>query len=161
MVIGGSIGELAIGEGPSGASPRDLYAQMLERIDALEKGMAQLGLLPAAIGHNRPQEDEPLTAEDRAALADAIAILRSQPPQPAVRPADAVRAAAQLRASAWKLGAYLAPKVDEFISEFVKAAGAEAGKRTMQFGFWVSLYLLLMEALQAATTWLQALPTSP
>ncbi len=145
---------------PEGHGP-DLHAEMLARLDALERGMMQLGLLPPPIGHNRPPEDEVLSPEDRTAISNAIATLKAQPAQPAARPPEATDAVALLQSVARKVWPYLTDKAALFADEFVKSAGGELGKRVVQFPYWAALYFLLQHAINAAMTWLQALPAAP
>jgi hypothetical protein len=97
---------------------------MIARLDALERGMTELGLLPPdrvlelpppGIGHNRPPEDQVLTLEDRAEISNAIAVLKAEPPQPVSRSPEAVHASERLGAAAHKVRVYVAAKLDTFI----------------------------------------------
>ena len=143
---------------PFPPNPPPDYAEMIARLDALERGMKELGLLPAAIGHNRPPEDEVLGPEDRTEIANAITTLKSQPPEPATQPPEAINAVERLKSAALKVGAYLAAKGDLLVEELVKSVGAGLGKSVVK---WAALYFLLHRALDAAMNWLQGLPPTP
>ena len=108
---------------PFPPNPPPEYAEMIARLDALERGMREIGLLPVGIGHNHPPEDQVLSPEDRAAISGAIATLKAQPPQPATRAPEAINAAEELESVAKKVGAYLRDKVDLLADAFVKGAG--------------------------------------
>jgi hypothetical protein len=53
-----------------------------------------------------------------------------------------------------RLGAYLLKQADVFISEAVKSAGKETGKRLMQSPFWWILATTLMLVGQSVSNWL-------
>jgi hypothetical protein len=146
---------------PFPPNPPPDYAEMIARLDALDRGMRELGLLPAGIGHNQPPGDQVLTPEDRAAISDAIAILKAEPPQPAARSLEAVHASARLQAAAHKVAVYVAAKLDVFIDAFAKSAGDELGKKATQLLYWVAICHLLSNAAEAVTSWLYALPPVP
>jgi hypothetical protein len=146
---------------PFPPNPPTDHAEMIARLDALERGMTQLGVLPATIGHNRPPEDDVLSVDDRNEIADAIATLKAQPPEPATRPPEAVHAFERLAAAAQKVAAYLLGQTDPFIEAYVKAAGAELGKRSVQLAYWVVVAHLMNPALQAVVNWLHSLTPAP
>jgi hypothetical protein len=58
---------------------------MLAHVGELEDGLAKLGLLPSTIGHNRPMIAD---SQGSRRLGVAIATLKAQSPNPAVRPAQ-------------------------------------------------------------------------
>jgi hypothetical protein len=53
-----------------------------------------------------------------------------------------------------RLGTYLLKQADVFISEAVKSAGKEFGKRLVQSPFWWALATALMTAAQSVFRWL-------
>jgi hypothetical protein len=137
-----------------------LHAEMQKRIAMLEETIAKLRPPPEpGIGHNNPPEpleDEPLSAEDRRELSQALDVLKSQPPQPPDDGEAAGNAAIIVKAKAEKAQSWIARQADSFVSEAVK----EAGKG---FGRWAprALFLLLADYLwglhDIAIQWLQAL----
>ncbi len=131
-----------------------LHAQMLERIDELERALESVR--PPGIGHNRPPEpleDQPLTADDYQAIIDAISVVRSQPIEPSAMPLEAVEAASALRKVGTKISGYL----DAFTIEMMKAAGAETGKWMVRLPAWGLLAKALAGASGAVMTWIHAL----
>jgi hypothetical protein len=99
------------------------HEEMLSRIAILESLIAELPKQPVGIGHNRP----PITQEDIGEITQAILILKAQPA------IDEARAAGStLMKFGERLGAYLLKQANVFISEAVKSAGKETGKRLVQ-----------------------------
>jgi len=121
------------------------HEEMLSRIAILESLIAELPKQPVGIGHNRP----PITQEDIGEITQAILILKAQPA------IDEARAAGStLMKFGERLGAYLLKQADVFISEAVKSAGKETGKRLVQSPFWWALATTLMLVGQSVSNWL-------
>lgn len=131
-----------------------LHAQMLERIDELERALESVR--PPGIGHNHPPEpleDQPLAADDYQAILDAISVVRSQPTEPSAMPLEAVEAATALR----KVGTKISDYLDAFTIEMMKAAGAETGKWMVRLPAWGLLAKALAVASGAVMAWIHAL----
>jgi hypothetical protein len=141
--------------------PRALFQEILWRLDAIEQTLANL---PAGIGHNRPPETiepVPFTDEDRKVVEQAIVVLREQPPHPASPPAEAIQAAVVVRTLGERIGHYITKQADAFVSETVKGAGKEFGKRIVQMPFWIILSGQLVAIGTAVSRWIVSLGGSP
>jgi hypothetical protein len=141
------------------ADPLALHQQMLWRIEALEQAMANLSAM-GMIGHNRPPEPidpVPFNDEDRAVVEQAIVIFGGQPPRPPSPPGDAIQAAAQIKTLGERIRAYVAKQADVFVSEAVKKAGQEFGKRSVQLGVWLIVADQLIGLANAVRDWITAL----
>jgi hypothetical protein len=151
--------------------PRALHARMLQRIEALEEALQTLATHRAGIGHNRPPElfvpfqdadfrtlRSARLVLDLQAIKSALAVLKAQPPKPAAPPADAIEAAHELKTIGERLKAYALKQTDVFVSEAVKSAGAELGKRLVQSPFWLTLAAMLIAVARAASAWIASLP---
>jgi hypothetical protein len=146
--------------------PAALYQEMLSRTAVLEKMMAELNGQWPGIGHNNPPEPIETFSfgdDDRQALDQAVAVLKAQPLAP-VAPTDARNAATILKAIGERLwtdlvraGGYSAKQADAFISEAVKSAGTETGKRLVQLPFWWALASTLMALASTVNDWLGSL----
>ncbi len=146
------------------ADPRALHAEMLDRIDALERAMASsLKRRRRGIGHNNPPEPiepEPLSANELREIRRAMAVLRAQPPAPSA-PSTEARAAVtlltklgdRLRLLAIAARAYLGKQVDNFVTEAVK----ESAKRIVQSPFWLAVINQLPALADVAHQWLASL----
>jgi hypothetical protein len=135
------------------------HAAMLSWIAALERLLAELSKhkklitelpkLPIGIGHNRP----PITNEDIKEIRQAVAVLKAQPVVPTA--SDELRAAGStLMRFGEELGTYLLKQADVFVSEAVKSAGKEFGKRLVQSPFWWALATALLLAANSVASWL-------
>jgi hypothetical protein len=143
-----------------------LYREMQSRLLVLENLIAELKGQSARIGHNNPPDPIEGIAfgdDDRRAIDQAIAVLKAQTLVPAKR-SEARKAEARLRAIGERLwtdlsraGAYAAKQADIFISEMVKAGGAEVGKRLAQVPFWWILAATLMALAASVSSWLGSL----
>jgi hypothetical protein len=111
-------------------------AEILARLDELERELERLRRPRGMIGHNRPPEpidSLPLGEGDRGALAEELADLRVQlvAPEPDVR--ISVRVARKLRRVLTSLAKWTGKKFDSGIDAFVKAifgaAGAPSARR--------------------------------
>jgi hypothetical protein len=159
MVGFGAIGEFAIGEALPIDEPRQLHAEMLRRINAVEAAVAQLKQPDIGIGHNQPPDstvDVRNITEDLAAIFSAITFLKAQPPVSAAAPPESIEAATRLRAVGQKFVEY----ADGFSKNFFDSAGAEAGKWIVRGPALAVLGTLLIELSVAAIKWIQALPPS-
>jgi hypothetical protein len=125
------------------------HEEMLSRIAILESLIAELPKQQPGIGHNRP----PITEEDVQEITQAIAILKAQPVVPTA-PDEARAAGSTLMKFGERLGAYLLKQAEVFISEAVKSAGKETGKRLVQSPFWWALATTLMLVGQSVSNWL-------
>jgi hypothetical protein len=138
------------------SNSRALHAEMLSRIVALEREMAQLPKPRRGIGDNNPPEPieaEPFTDRDRKAVERALAVLKAQPPAPTAQPTDALKAAQFLTT----LGKKLRVAAESFASEAVKSAGSEFGKRAIQSPLWLTIITKLQAVADAAIHWLNSL----
>jgi len=139
-----------------------LHEDMLRRIASLEDAVAQLGVTKPGIGHNNPPElidPVPFGDDDRRVVEIAIVVLSAQSPKPETSPVEAGEAAAKLMTIGERLNAYAIKHGDVLVSEAVKSAGAELGKRLVQLPFWLSLAGLLIAAAKAAFAWIASLPS--
>jgi hypothetical protein len=147
--------------------PIRLHQEMLSRIAVLERMMAELrGPQQPGIGHNNPPETIEGVSfgdDDHQAVDQAILLLKAQAPVPTA-PAEARNAAAILQAIGERLwahlaraGGYAAKQADVFITEAVKAAGTEAGKRLVQMPFWWALASSLLALAASVNSWLGSL----
>jgi hypothetical protein len=138
-----------------------LHEEMLRRIVSLEDAMAQLVATKPGIGHNNPPElidPVPFGDDDRRVVEIAIVLLSAQSPKPETPPIEAGEAAAKLMAIGERLKAYAIKHGDVLVSEAVKSAGVELGKRLVQSPFWLTLASLLIAAAKAAFAWIASLP---
>jgi hypothetical protein len=136
------------------------HEEMLRRIEALERLMAELSKqgrliaelpkLPIGIGHNRP----PIIKEDIKEIRQAIAVLKAQPVVPTA-PDEARAAGSTVMRFGEGLATYLLKQADVFVSEAVKSAGKEFGKRLVQTPFWWALATALMLVGNSVAAWLQ------
>jgi hypothetical protein len=114
---------------PDASAAAHLHKEVLWRIASLE---AALAVLPSR--RQGPDDEslsglirlEPLSEEDRRAVENAIAVLKTQPPEPTEPPVEALEAAQLLRAVETRIWS-AAPSVqpDPFVSAAVKPAGSE------------------------------------
>jgi hypothetical protein len=134
--------------------PEALHAKMLVHIAELEAEIAKFNK-HRGIGANNPPEQidgVALPDGDRRVVEAALATLKSQPATPSTRPADAQKAVDSL----WSvIKKYCGEKADTFVSEAIKSAGKELGKRAIQAPFWLPLIYTVVNATQQ---WLNALP---
>ena len=122
------------------------YQEMLSWIDVLERLIIELPKQPPSIGHNRP----PISEKDVQSINKCIIILKHEP-----TPDDARAAGSILMMIGERLGAYLVKQTDIFVSEAVKSAGKEFGKRLVQSPFWWALATTLMILAQSVQAWLR------
>src|SRR5262249_37306390 len=130
-------------------NPRQ-YEEMLSRIAVLERLIAELPKQRPGIGHNR----RPIGDDEVQEIKQAIAILKAQPAVPTA-PDEARVAGSILMMIGERLGAYLVKQTDIFVSEAVKSAGKEFGKRLVQSPFWWALATTLMVLAQSVAAWLR------
>lgn len=138
----------------------ELHKEMLARLEALEAAVVSLPTASAGIGHNHPPEpieDQPLTAADLKELKAAVALLKTQPPEPTQPPPEVEKAAGVLVTVTSKVGKYLAIKGDLFITEAVKSAGSETGKLLVKVPVWAALFTALTAASGAVAAWLHSI----
>ena len=103
--------------------------EMLDRLEALETAVKELGELSPMIGHNRPPEpleDIPLTADDSRTIEQVIGIVRceAEKAEPEVHRLD--QEASKLRSIGLRLGEWLRKRVDAGADGFAKTLGAAA-----------------------------------
>ena len=139
-----------------------LHKQMLERIEVLERAMAALNA--PSIGHNNPPSDidltEPVSQSERSELETATSILKNQPIVPGSQSAERAalfKATRLLQSLEQSVRVYLSQKGETFITEIVKAAGAETGKWAIRLTIWGAVGTALLDANRAVTVWLRAL----
>lgn len=136
---------------------------MLNRITLLEREMSKLRAPRRGIGDNNPPERiEQISfgENDWRAVEAACAILKTQQPTQSAPPAEAVQAVKILWSVVHKLrpvGAYVGKQAGIFVSEALKAAGAEVGKRAIQSPFWLTLITKIAAVADAASSWLNSL----
>jgi hypothetical protein len=112
------------------ASPtaHDLHKEMLWRIASLEVAMATLPSRRQGRDDDSPSEPigpESFSDSDRQVIANAIAMLKGQPPEPSQPPVEALDAAQLLRAlGTEKLNAAPPLQPDTFLPAAVKPAGS-------------------------------------
>ena len=126
------------------------YVAMLSRIVVLERLIAELPNQRCGIGHNRP----PIGQEEVREITQAIAILKVQPVVPTA-PDEARAAGSTLKNIGERLGSYLVKQSDIIVSEAVKSAGSEFGKRLVQSPFWWALATTLLMLAQSVEEWLR------
>jgi hypothetical protein len=126
------------------------HEEMLSRIAILESLIAELPKRQIGIGHNQ----QLITQDDVQEIKQAIAVLKAQPVVPTA-PDEARAAGSTLMRFGERLGTYLLKQADVFISEAVKSAGKETGKRLVQSPFWWALATTLMLVGQSVSNWLQ------
>jgi hypothetical protein len=137
----------------------ELYAEMQERISAIEEGLSRLPKGGAGIGHNNPPEpieDAPVDEGERSALEQALAVLKAQPVEPGDKGAAAAAPVAFLRIIADKARSWLARQADSFISEATKEAGKEFGKWSSR-ALWAFIASQLLGLSDIAVKWLHAI----
>jgi hypothetical protein len=122
------------------------YEDLLSGIGVLEALLAELPNQRPGIGHNRP----PIGDDDVQEIRQAVAILKSQPALDKARAAGST-----LKMIGERLGSYLLKQADIFISEAVKSAGKEAGKRVVQLPFWWALATTLLMLGHSVEVWLR------
>jgi hypothetical protein len=152
---------MTIADAVSTSDPQALHAEMLRRIKSLELELQKLSSHSVGIGHNHPPEPidpVPFGDDDRRAVDTAILVLSAQPPKPETPPVEAGEAAAKLMTIGERLKAYAIKQGDVFVSEAVKSAGAELGKRIIQSPFWLTLAGLLIAVATAVSAWIASLP---
>ena len=121
---------------------RALHQEMIRRIESVEEALGELSSDDGGIGHNQPPEPiEPIPFgdQDREAVEAALAVLKSQPSEPAQPPRQAVSAAKTLLSFGERFRDYLIKQADTFVSEAVKAAGAEVGKWVVRLTLWMAV----------------------
>ncbi|WP_316168634.1 hypothetical protein [Bradyrhizobium sp. SZCCHNR3131] len=147
-------------ETPDRRDPTELHREMMQRIESLEDALARLSPDHGGIGHNQPPEPiEPLPFGDldREAVETALVVLRSQPPEPAQTPQEAVVAANTLLSFGQRLRDYLEKQADIFVTEAVKAAGSEVGKWVVRLPLWMLVADRLIAVAEAARQWFGSL----
>jgi hypothetical protein len=78
----------------------ELHASMQQQIDAMQEALPHAPETPGGMGHNQPPEPldiEPLNAEDRAELSDALQVLKAQPVEPSDKGKAATGSTGQVR----------------------------------------------------------------
>jgi hypothetical protein len=124
------------------------HKEMLSWIEVLEALMAELP------NQRRRTNDPPITEEDIPEIRKAVAILKAQPVVPTA-PDEARAAGLTLMKFGERLGSYLLKQGDIFVSEAVKSAGKEVGKRLVQSPFWWALATTLLMLAQSVQAWLR------
>lgn len=149
------------------SDPRALHAEMLSRIEALEREMAKRRGR-RGIGGNYPPdpiETEPVTEEELLALERAMMVLKAQPAidngPPPIQSAEAVNflttLARRLRTAAGVGAKYAGEQGKIFVSEAIKSAGTEFGKRMIQSPFWWAIIHQIYALADVAHRWLESL----
>jgi len=126
------------------------HKEMLSWIGVLEILIAEFPKQRRGIGHNL----QPITDEDVQETKRAIAILKAQPVVPTA-PHEARAAGSTLMKFGERLGSYLLKQADIFVSEAVKSAGKEAGKRLVQSPFWWAVVTTLLMLGHSVEAWLR------
>ena len=109
-------------------TPHALHKEMLWRIASLETAMARLASRPQDLDDDSPRaaiEPASFSEIDRQAVANSIALLKTQPPEPTEPPVEALEAAQILRAvgtQRWNAASFR--QADTFLSAAVKSAGS-------------------------------------
>jgi hypothetical protein len=140
-------------------NPERLYAEMLRRIEALERTITDAPSRSHGIGHNNPPEPlepELLSETELRGVRLAVAVLKAQPPAPRVPRTEVVEAVAFLAAVAARLkqvAGYVGKQADVFVTEATK----ELGKRAVQSPFWLAVLQQLPQLADAAQHWLRSL----
>ena len=75
----------------------------------------------------------------------------------AALPADAIKAGVELKTIGEQLKAYALKQADTLVSETVKSAGSELGKRLVQAPFWLAIAQLIISVAGAASAWIASL----
>jgi hypothetical protein len=143
-----------------------LQAEMLRRIEALEKAIRTASTGPRGIGDNNPPEPieaEPFTKQDLHSLKASMATLKAQPATPSIPPTtEAIAAvnfltnlAERLRSALGASGYYLGRQTDAFVSEAIKSAGSEFGKRLVQSPLWLTIINQVPPLAEVAHRWLE------
>jgi hypothetical protein len=151
-----------------GSDASALHAEMLARIDVLERAIARRPeQRQRGIGDNNPPEPiepELLSADELREIRQAMAVLKAQPPTPSVPSAEAKGAVTvlttfgdRLRSAASSTGAYIAKQADNLVTEAVK----ELGKRIIQSPFWLAVLQQLPALVDIAQRWLASLGQHP
>ncbi len=138
-------------------SQSDLHALMQEQIDAIQEALGHAPVTPAGMGHNQPPEPldiEPLNAEDRTELSDALQVLKAQPIEPGDNGKAAAEALLKFETKREKLGKWLAKQGEVFTTEAVKEAGKQFGKWAPT-AFWLWLMDMMFGVSSAAHAWLK------
>jgi hypothetical protein len=126
------------------------HKEMLSWIEVLEALILELPKQARGIGHNI----RPITGDDAEEIRQAVAILKAQPVVPTA-PKEARAAGSTLKMIGERLGSYLLKQADIFVSEAVKSAGKEAGKRVVQSPFWWALATTLLMLGHSVEAWLR------
>jgi hypothetical protein len=137
-------------------NPERLHAEMLRRIEVLEKALMDAPPRSHGIGHNNPPEPlepELLSEAELRGVQLAFAVLKAQPPAPSVRQAEVVEAVGFLAAIAERIKGYMAKQADVFVTETTK----ELAKRAVQSPFWLVIIQQLPQLADAAQHWLRSL----
>ena len=134
-------------------TPHALHKEMLWRIASLETAMARLPSRPQDLDDDSPREPiEPASFSeiDRQAVANSIAVLKTQPPEPTEPPVEALEAAQILRAvGTQRWNAASSGQADTFPSAAVKSAGSP---------FWLADRICALA--DAAINWINSLKSA-
>jgi hypothetical protein len=134
-------------------TPHALHKEMLWRIASLEAAMARLPSRPQDLDDDSPREPiKPASFSeiDRQAVADSIALLKTQPPEPTEPPVEALEAAQILRAvGTQRWNAASSGQADTFLSAAVKSAGSP---------FWLADRICALA--DAAINWINSLKSA-
>jgi hypothetical protein len=108
------------------------FAEMTERLAALEKSLASIAIPPASpgIGHNRspePIDGLPITPRKRRKLKASLAIVQAEIARPRRNPRKLLAAARALKPIAKSLLSFCKKQAASFVSKSVSAAALTAG----------------------------------
>jgi hypothetical protein len=135
------------------SDPNALHAEMLERIEALEREIDNLREQQrCGVGHNNPPEPielAPLSEQNLGEIGEDIAVLKKQPPADP-RSTEAKAAVARLMKFARVAVTYAGKQADIFIT----AAMTKAGRKII----WSPIICKLWALPDIAHQWLQSLP---
>lgn len=133
------------------------HADMLARIEAVERTLSAADASAGGRGHNRPPgpiDDLPLPPIDREEIGRALALLKSQPVQPETTAFVPIEAALKvIGGAAAKVAAWFAARVNDFATAAVKAAGGVAGTAIAGWGVWKQLDAELQALVVASLKW--------
>lgn len=144
----------------SEADTRARHQEMLVRLTALEEALTALPSAPPGLGHNQPPEpieEDALSPDECNEMRAAVTLLKAQSPDVHEAKSDIKEAAKTLTALTNKVMKYVADKSDLFVTEAVKAAGAETGKWVSRLAIWGMFLNTATAAIHAVSQWLHAI----
>jgi hypothetical protein len=146
----------------------DVASSILVRLDEIDAALNELLPLTKAIasrkksvhgiGHNNPPPDLGVTESDLDEVATAVIVVREQLQNPDQISASPLRLSEIVLQRVGALSEWVATLGKVAIEECVKAAAAQAGKRTVDAIYYIKLFAAFSVACGAAAALIHAIP---